>query len=176
MSVATKKLIVIIAGPNGAGKTTFAQEFLPKEALSLEFINADLIAEGLSPSRPEWVAIKAGKLMVQEIDNRIHRGSSFAFETTLSSKRYLRLIPRWRQLGFQVRLIFLSLSNVDAAIRRVAIRVQQGGHDVPEKTIRRRFSRGLTNFTEVYKNLVDAWVLYDNSGELPVLIDTGENK
>lgn len=168
------KRIVIIAGPNGAGKTTFARDFLPREAHCPDFINADLIAAGLSPFRPEAVAIRAGRLMLAEIAARVGRGESFAFETTLSGLAYAQAIPRWRQAGYHVKLIFLSLPDADMAIMRVAARVAQGGHDVAADVVRRRFGAGLRNFHQRYKSLVDAWNLYDNSGEMPVLIDFGE--
>ena len=167
--------IIIIAGPNGAGKTTFAREFLPNEAGCPEFINVDLIAAGLSPFLPDAVALRAGRLMVEEIRRRVRAGRSFAFETTLSGVRYARLIPRWRALGYRVKLIFLSLASPELAVARVAARVRQGGHDVPEEVIRRRFDSRLRNFEHVYKPLVDSWVLYDNSGLAPRPVG-GEDK
>ena len=166
--------IVIIAGPNGAGKTTFAREFLPNEAHCPIFINADLIAAGLSPFQPETVAVRAGRLMLEEIRERVRHRQSFAFETTLSGRTYVRMIRKWRDLGYHVKLIFLSLPNADMAVARVAARVAQGGHNVPEDVIRRRFSLGLQNLNGIYKNNVDAWVLYNNSGRLPTLLDWGE--
>jgi predicted ABC-type ATPase len=173
--VSREKKIVMIAGPNGAGKTTFAQEFLPNEAGCPIFVNADLIAEGLSPFRPETAAIRAGRLMLQEIAAHVRRGESFAFESTLSGHRYVRLIPKWRRAGYHVKLIFLSLSTPEIAMARVAARVAQGGHPVPEAVIRRRFVTGWRNFHERYKFLVDVWAHYDNSGERPALVEQGEN-
>jgi len=168
-----KPKIVIIAGPNGAGKTTFAQEFLLNEAGCSDFLNADLIARGLSPFAPERAAIQAGKLMLQEIFSRIDRRKSFAFETTLSGRNYARHIPRWRKAGYHVKLIFLSLPSADAALARVRTRVAQGGHDVPEQVVRRRFNAGLRNFERTYKSLVDNWALYDNSADKPKIIERG---
>ena len=130
----TPPKIIIIAGPNGAGKTTFAREFLPQEAGCPVFVNADLIAAGLSPFAPERAAIQAGRLMLEAIAQHVARRESFAFETTLSGKAYARQIPRWRQLGYCVELFFLSLPLVDMAVQRVAERVRQGGHDIPEAT------------------------------------------
>ena len=167
--------IVIIAGPNGAGKTTFASEFLVKEAGCPSFVNADLIAAGLSPFTPEQAALKAGRLMLEEIRGYVGRRESFAFETTLSGRLYERYIPHWQEIGYRVKLIFLSLPDVEIAVERVRIRVAQGGHNVDEPVIRRRFDKGWNNFHNVYKRLVDAWVLYDNSGESPQLIDEGKN-
>lgn len=169
-----KPRIIIIAGPNGAGKTTFAKEFLPQEADCPVFINADLIAAGLSPFRPEVEAVRAGRLMLREIKAKAASGKSFAFETTLSGRGYARQIPSWQSSGYWVEIFFLGLSSVDIAIGRVKARVAQGGHDVPEALIRRRFGAGLVNFRNVYLPLVDGWKLYDNSGAKPVLLEWGE--
>jgi predicted ABC-type ATPase len=127
-----KKRILILAGPNGAGKTTFAREFLPDEAQCPTFVNADLIAAGLSPFKPETAAMRAGRLMVQLIDEHVTRGDSFAFETTLADKGYARHIPQWQASGYHVSLVFLALPSAEAAIQRVLERVAQGGHFVPE--------------------------------------------
>jgi predicted ABC-type ATPase len=166
--------IIIIAGPNGAGKTTFARAFLPEEAQCPRFINADLIAAGLSPFAPEAEAFKAGRLMLGEIAVCTAKGESFGFETTLSGLGYLRQIEGWRQQGYHVALFFLSLPTPELAIARVAERVKQGGHNIPEPVIRRRFSAGKSNFENHYRLAVDAWALYDNSGDSPVLIEWGE--
>lgn len=163
--------IIIIARPNGAGKTTFAQEFLPQEAGCPVFINADLIAGGLSPFAPERAAIQAGRLMLDAIAQHVVKRESFAFETTLAGTGYSRQIPQWRKLGYRVELFFLSLPSADAAVQRVAERVRQGGHNVPEDTIRRRFDTGKRHFVHLYQPLVDQWILYDNSGGKPVLVD-----
>ena len=165
--------IMIIAGPNGAGKTTFAREFLPCEAGCLNFVNADYLAHGLSPFSPELAAVKAGKLMLRELDDHVRHQRNVAVETTLSGRRYARLIPRWRKQGYRVKLVFLSLPSVEIAIARVSGRMRQGGHPIPEETIRRRYKAGLRFFDMVYKPLVDTWTLYDNSGAQPVLIDEG---
>lgn len=169
------KKIIIIAGPNGAGKTTFARSFLPQEAQCPRFINADLIAAGLAPFAPETAAIKAGRLMLEEIADCAQRGESFAFETTLSGLAYLAHIKAWRMAGYHVSLFFLSLPDVEVAIARVAGRVRQGGHGIPEGVIRRRFAAGLRNFENAYKPAVDAWAKYDNVGESPILLEWGEN-
>jgi len=169
----TQKRIVIIAGPNGAGKTTFAREFLPNEANCLTFVNADLIAAGLSPFAPHLAALKAGRLMLEAISEHAAKGDCFAIETTLSGLTYARMIPCWRQAGYVVKLIFLSLPDADMALARVAARVAQGGHDVPEAVVRRRFAAGIRNFHDRYKPLVDDWQLYDNAVSPPVLMDEG---
>lgn len=173
--MATEKRIFIIAGPNGAGKTTFALEFLPREANCPDFINVDLIAAGISPIDPERAAIRAGRLMLAEIHRRVRSGSSFAFETTLSGHGYARLIPRWRAAGYYVKLIFLNLPTPDLAVARVKARVAQGGHNVPESIIRRRFDSGLRNLRDLYCPLVDSWECFDNSGITPRLISVGGN-
>lgn len=173
--MASEKKIVIIAGPNGAGKTTFALEFLPREADCPDFINVDLIAAGLSPFDPDQAAIRAGRLMLEEIRRRVRNGNSFAFETTLSGRHYARMIPRWRAMGYHVKLIFLNLPTADLAVARVAARVAQGGHNVPEPVVRRRFDRGLRNLQNMYRTLVNSWALYDNSGMGPRLIASGDN-
>jgi len=170
----TRKRIIILAGPNGAGKTTFAREFLPDEADCPTFVNADLIAAGLSPFNPEVVAMRAGRLMLELIDEHVSRGDSFAFETTLAGKSYARHIPNWQAAGYHVTLLFLALPSAEAALQRVRERVAQGGHSIPENVVRRRFSAGKLNFEVVYKPLVDAWALYDNSNGTPLLLSWGE--
>lgn len=173
-SDAMSKKILIIAGPNGAGKTTFARSFLTEDAQIPRFINADLIAAGLSPFAPAEAAVKAGRLMLDEIDEAVDHGQSFAFETTLAGIGYRRRIRSWRKSGYHLSLFFLSLPNVETAIARVATRVRQGGHDIPEHVIRRRFVAGLHNFNTVYKVEVNDWALYDNAGDEPELLDWGQ--
>lgn len=166
--------VIIIARPNGAGKTTFAREFLPHEAACPVFVNADLIAAGLSPFDVGAAAVQAGRLMLQELERHFQARRSFAFETTLSGRGYLRHIARWRAAGYRVELIFLRLNHDDEAVARVQQRVRQGGHDIPEAVIRRRFAAGLENFQHHYAPVVDAWALYDNAGEMPALLDWSE--
>jgi predicted ABC-type ATPase len=173
--MAKQRRIIILAGPNGVGKTTFAREYLLKEAHCPDFVNVDLIAAGLSPFDPARAAIRAGRIMLAEIQRRIRKGESFAFETTLSGHMYARLIPEWRSADYQVRLIFLSLPNPEIAVARVAARVAQGGHHVASAVVRRRFDSGLRNFQDVYMELVDKWEWYDNSGNTPRLISAGAN-
>jgi predicted ABC-type ATPase len=170
------KKIIIIAGPNGAGKTTFARSFLPREAQCPRFINADLIAAGLSPFAPEAAVIRAGRLMLEEIAQCVNQGESFAFETTLAGKSYFRHIRHWRGIGYHVSLYFLSLPNAETAIERVAERVRQGGHNIPDLVVRRRFVAGLKNLESPYKSAVDAWAVYDNSGSTPTLTGWSENR
>ena len=169
------KKIVIIAGPNGAGKTTFAREFLPNEASCPVFVNADLIAAGIAPFQPESVAFRAGRLMLQEIARHTSEGRSFAFETTLSGLTYARMVDKWRNDGYVIKLIFLSLSSADEAVARVAMRVRQGGHNIPADVIRRRFDAGLFHLRETCRSRVNFWQLFDNSGEMPRLLEEGAN-
>lgn len=173
MARKASRKIVIIAGPNGTGKTTFAREFLPNEAGCPVFVNADLIAAGLAPFDPARMALRAGRLMLEEIHTQVRKGESFAFETTLSGRHYAQLIPQWREQGYKVKLIFLSLPNPAMAIERVRVRVAQGGHNVPMEVIRRRFFSGRRNFENIYRERVDVWALYDNAGEQPLLLDEG---
>jgi predicted ABC-type ATPase len=172
--VHTDQRVIIIAGPNGVGKTTFAREFLPHEASCPVFVNADLIAAGLAPFAPDSVALHAGRVMLHELERHAATRQSFAFETTLSGRAYLRHIARWQAAGYRVKLIFLQLASADEAIARVRQRVLQGGHNIPDEVVRRRFDAGMQNFTQRYAPLADAWALYDNSGAAPVLLDWSE--
>ncbi|MCK6405271.1 MAG: zeta toxin family protein [Rhodocyclaceae bacterium] len=169
-----ERKVIVIAGPNGAGKTTFAREFLPNEAACPVFVNADLIAAGLAPFAPDTAAVQAGRLMLAELNRYFLADQSFAFETTLSGRAYLRHISQWQAAGYRVELIFLQLNHPDEAVARVQQRVRQGGHSIPEETIRRRFAAGLSNFRNHYAAAVDAWALYNNAGEIPQLLDWSE--
>ncbi len=166
-----KKVCYIIAGPNGAGKTTFAKEFLPVEAECLNFINADLIAQGLAPFQPDKAVIKAAKLMIHQIDECIRKKESFSFETTLSGRIYIKKIREMKVKGYKIVIYFLKLASVDLAIERIKLRVSQGGHNVPLEDIKRRFERSWINFQTIYKPLADAWIVFDTSGSEPVIID-----
>jgi len=139
-------------------------------------VNADLIAAGLAPFNPESVAMRAGRIMLELIEEHVARGHNFAFETTLADRGYARHIPRWQAAGYHVTLLFLELPSADAALQRVAERIAQGGHSIPEAVVRRRFLTGKANFETVYKPLVDAWALYDNSNGEPVLVDWSEKR
>ncbi len=150
------KKCYIIAGPNGAGKTTFANEFLPVEVECLNFINADLIATGLSPFDPRKMAIEAGRLMIYHIDECVRKQESFAFETTLSGRHYLKKISDWKKKQYEIIIYYLRLPSVEFAIERVKLRVSQGGHNVPEKDIKRRYHRSWENFKNHYKNWLTA--------------------
>lgn len=162
--------VFVIAGPNGAGKTTFARKFLPAYADCRNFINADLIAQGVSPFRPEAAALRAGRLMLEEIKLAVKHRESFGFETTLAGRGHLNLIGRLKKSGYEVHFFFLWLPAVELALTRVKTRVIEGGHDVPETVVRRRFNRSIRNFLLSYRSLGDSWTLLDNSGATPVVI------
>ena len=172
--VPAERKIIIIAGPNGAGKTTFTNEFLSGDQSRLPFVNADIIAAALNPTNPEAEAFRAGRLMLQRIQELADRGESFAFETTLSGRGFARAIPGWQSLGYRVELYFLSLASPEAAIARVERRVRQGGHHVPDDVVRRRFYGGLANFHQMYKDLVNHWSLIDNSEGAAILLEEGD--
>ena len=159
--------LYVIAGPNGAGKTTFAKEFLPHFAKCHEFVNADLIASGLSPFSPTAAAIEAGRIMLKKISMLASERHTFAFETTLSGRSYLSFFKKLKSAGYRIHIIFLWLPRVELAISRVKDRVHRGGHSVPEADIRRRFDRGVRNLLTQYQDLADTWGLFDNSGSVP---------
>lgn len=159
-----------IAGPNGAGKTTFALEYLPKVAKCTYFINADLIAAGLSPLVPERELVAASRIFLGEIEVHIRRRENFSFETTLSGRTYLRLIELMRDEGWRVELIYLALPSVEMSKLRVAERAAHGGHNVPVPDIERRFPRSLHNLLSEFSHRVDRCVCFMNDSENPVLV------
>jgi predicted ABC-type ATPase len=162
---------IVIAGPNGSGKTTFAREYLPGDAGVIHFVNADLIAGGLAPLRPQSAAIAAGRIFVAELERLAASRENFAFETTLSGRAHLARLRRWREAGYRLEMIFLRLSSPAVAMRRIATRVRQGGHDVPREDVLRRFDRGWANFHNAYRSLMHAWAVYDTSGVTPRLLE-----
>jgi predicted ABC-type ATPase len=164
---------MILAGPNGSGKTTFAREFLPAEGNCPTFLNADLIAAGLSPFRPESMAVEASRLMLEHVRRTVAKHESFTVETTLAGRSYLRMIREWQQVGYRVELIFLQLPSPELAVERVRQRVLQGGHNIPELDIRRRFERGLANLSKYYRAAVDLWQAFDTRHWPPTLIHEG---
>jgi len=169
------KEILIIAGPNGAGKTTFADEHLGLSARGMPFVNVDSIAAGLPSESFSNADYQAARLMLAELDRLAADSRSFAFETTLSGRGYLRRIKQWRNDGYRVTLLFLSLPSADEAVGRVRLRASQGGHDVPEDDVRRRFEAGLRNFWNLYSGVVDSWVLYDGLHFSPAPIDRSDD-
>lgn len=165
-------LCLIIAGPNGAGKTTFAKEFLPREGGIIHFVNADLIAAGLSPLKPTLAALRAGRLVLTELDRLADAGADFALESTLSGQVYLERLGRWKKQGYRIELVYLRLDSPEIALKRIAARVKEGGHDVPAADVRRRFVRSWQNYTTRYRPLCDACWLYDATSQPPRLLET----
>lgn len=168
-----RKEILIVAGPNGAGKTTFAHMYLELSARRMPFVNAD----GIAPDLPSGTALhadyRAGRLMLAGLDRLAAEGRSFAFETTLSGRGYLRRIRQWRDHGYDVTLLFRSLPSAEDAVERVSLRASQGGHEVPDDVVRQRFEKGLRNFRELYREAVDEWMLFDGLHFSPVPIARG---
>jgi predicted ABC-type ATPase len=165
---------IIIAGPNGAGKTTFAREFLVKEIGVVHFVNPDLIASGLSPLRPQLAALAAGRLFLLQLDRLARSKDNFAFESTLSGLAYLSRLKRWKSAGYRIEIVYLKISSPGLALRRIAARVKQGGHNVPRADVLRRFNRSWINFQNSYRLLADAWSVYDNSGRTPKLLERSQ--
>ena len=167
---AASATVYVVAGPNGAGKTTFATQFLPNFAACREFLNADLIAAGLAPFAPETQNVRAGRLLLTRMRELTGRRQDFGFETTLAGRSYARQFQAMKAEGYRIVLFFLWLPNADLAVARVADRVRQGGHNVPEPDVRRRFDSGVRNFFELYRPLLDSWRLFDASQAPPTLI------
>lgn len=170
--------IYIIAGPNGAGKTTFAEQFLPSFVECREFLNADLIAAGLSPFAPEKQNVRAAELLLERIQLLVSTKSTFSFETTLSARSYAQSIPEWQKQGYTITMFFLWLPNQEMAVERVANRVRQGGHSILESVIRRRYDRGLSNLVHLYLPLVNKCFVYDASASAssPIFRSDGETE
>ena len=160
----------IIAGPNGAGKTTFAMEFLPKIAGCRNFVNADLIARGLSPLNVDAAAMDAGRLFLRQVRNQITFRNDFAFETTLSGLAYVRLLKEMKRQGYELRLYYLWIPTLQLALKRIAGRVRRGGHDIPARVAARRYGKGLGNLFRHYMALADYCAIFDNSSTNPVLV------
>lgn len=165
-----KPICYVIGGPNGAGKTTFAMRYLPRIAACTRFVNADMIAQGLSPLHSQSVEVEAGRIFLARIDEMIRQKHDFAFESTLSGKTYARLFHRIRQAGFQICLIYLWIPSVAFSAARVASRVENGGHNIPAAAIARRYSKSLSNLLSLYAPLADHVLILDNSSEDTSLI------
>lgn len=159
--------LIVIAGPNGAGKTTIARDILQGPFQVEQFVNADIIAQGLSAFDPQAAAWEAGRIMLSRLDELARRRADIAFETTLASRSFAPWISAQLEEGYEFHLVFLWLPSADMAVRRVRDRVERGGHEVPEETVRRRFARGLSNFQEIYRELANSWQVADNSGRYP---------
>ncbi|MCD4781129.1 MAG: zeta toxin family protein [Candidatus Omnitrophica bacterium] len=170
-----KKNVYIIAGPNGSGKTTFAKTFLPEYAKCVRFINADLIAAGLSPFSPGQVAIKSGKLVLEQIKEYSNEGIDFGFETTMSGVTYLKYFKMLKEKDYRLNMFFLWIPGSALAISRVKDRVAQGGHHVPVNDVKRRYRRSIANFFKEYRLLADRWILFDNAETTPRIIARQQN-
>ena len=168
----SKPILYIIAGPNGAGKTTASMNILPDLLDCKEFVNADEIAKGLSPFKPEEVAVQAGKLMLERINSLLSQRVSFAIETTLATRSYKKLVEEAQSLGYSVQLLFFWLESPEMACQRVAKRVSEGGHDIPVETIYRRYRLGLDNLFNIFIPIVDYWFLYDNNFETKLIANS----
>ena len=155
--------LYIIAGPNGAGKTTASYTILPEIFNCNEFVNADEIAKGISPFNPDKVAIQAGKIMLKRINELIDNDITFALETTLSAKNFVKYIQKAKEKKYEIILLFLRLDSKKLAIKRVEARVKEGGHNIPVEVIKRRYDNGLKNFFQIYKQIVSKWIFVDNS-------------
>lgn len=173
MVIMGKKTLYIISGCNGAGKTTASYTVLPEVWQCREFVNADEIARGLSPFNPESVAIEAGRLMLQRIDDLLNAEETFSIETTLSTKSYQNLLKSAHKKDYQVKLIFFWLDSPETAIKRVAQRVKEGGHNIPTDVIIRRYKAGIDNLFNIYMNCVDYWLLVNNTQGESVYIAEG---
>lgn len=167
MTRSTQPLAVVVAGPNGAGKSTSASRLLRGAFAVHEFVNADVIAAGISVFRPEVAAFAAGRAFLARVKQLAAARADFAFETTLASRSFAPFLRDLRATGYRTHLAFLSLPSADLAVARVAERVRDGGHDVPEATVRRRFRAGLANLIEVYPAVLDSWQVFDNAGPSP---------
>ena len=170
------KKLYVIAGCNGAGKTTASYTILPEILDCREFVNADEIAKGLSPFQPEKAGIEAGRMMLNRIKKLLESGESFAFETTLSTRSYVKFLERARQHHYQITCLFFLLDSEELAISRVETRVKEGGHHIPEEVIRRRYKSGLRNFFNLFLPKVDNWLFVNNSGDTYEIIAEGALK
>ena len=155
--------IVVIAGPNGAGKSTAAPVLLKETFATPEFVNADVIAQGLSGFAPENSAFEAGRIMLRRLKQLARKKKSFAFETTLASRSFAPWLREQKSSGYILTLVFLWLSSPELAQQRVRERVRLGGHHVPDDVVKRRYEVGLKNFFSLYKPVADTWTFYDNS-------------
>jgi predicted ABC-type ATPase len=157
------KNLYVIAGCNGAGKTTASLTILPEIIECKEFVNADEIAKGLSPFQPEKVAFESGRIMLNRINGLLKGDENFAFETTLATRSYKNKIIEAKRKGYTVTLLFFWLKNIELAKERVKIRVEEGGHNIPEHVIERRYFKGITNLFKIYLPIVDGALIFDNS-------------
>ncbi|WP_420636091.1 AAA family ATPase [Candidatus Palauibacter sp.] len=167
--------VLAIAGPNGAGKTTFSRRYLQFAGSEIPFVNGDMIAAQLNPDAPDAAAQRAGRIALERMESYAAKRRDFAFETTLSGRGYARRLVKWREQGYRIRMVYLRLPSADHVVRRVAQRVSEGGHDIPETVARRRFERSWSNFVELYRPVADEWQVYDTSGGFATLVAASES-
>ncbi len=165
--------LYIIAGCNGAGKTTASYTILPEILDCREFVNADNIAAGISPFNPESVALEAGRIMLNRINELLKEGTDFALETTLATRSYVPFVKKAKEAGYKVTLLYFWLSSPQMAFNRVAKRVSQGGHNIPIDVIERRYYRGIKNLSDLYIPVCDRWFVFDNIGLDPTIVAQG---
>ena len=166
--------VLVIAGPNGAGKTTFAAEYLPLMGTGIPFVNGDVIAAQLNPDAPAEAAWEAGRIALRRMASYAADRKDFAFETTLSGRAYVRRLVKWRKQGYRIGMIYLRLPSADHVVQRVAQRVSEGGHDIPEPVARRRFERSWRHFVDLYRPVADEWQVYDTLSRRPILVARSE--
>jgi predicted ABC-type ATPase len=174
MNLTGDPTLYLFAGSNGAGNTTFARAYLRQLDPIPRFLNADEIARGLSPLDPQKLAIKAGKLLLHEIQDCLESGISFGLESTFSGTTYTKLLQQAKSVGYQIELHYLWLPSPELAIRRIAQRVKMGGHNIPEADVRRRFTRSWKHLIQRYGPLADTWQVWDNRNKPPGLIMSSE--
>ncbi len=154
---------MVIAGPNGSGKTSAAPGLL-RDTVGIEvFVNADVIAQGLAGFHPQSVAFEAGRIMLRRIADLVRARADLAFESTLAGRSVAGLLRRVIRDGYDVHIFYLWLPSADLALARVRRRVEEGGHDVAEAIVRRRFKKSLVNFDRLYRPIATTWRLYDGS-------------
>lgn len=169
----TNPNVYIIAGPNGAGKTTFATEFLPQYAKCKNFVNADLIASGLAPFSPESAAIKAGRILLEQLRSLSEQKADFAFESTLSGTAYVPFLKKLKSKGYVIHIFYLWVPKVGLSLARIKERVAKGGHDVPSQDVKRRFNKSFEKFLHLYRPLADYWSIIDNASVTTQIIVRG---
>ncbi len=165
-----KKVIKIVSGPNGSGKTTFAESLLVRQQAAIPFLNPDLIAAGLDTGNQAAASFQAGRILLEDIKDKLSKGDSFSFESTLSGRTYAKIIEEARKNDYSIEIYFLFLQKVTQNISRIKKRVEQGGHHIPTQVVRRRYLKCFQHFWTLYRPLSDNWMIFDNSSTIPKLL------